>query len=153
MNAQATAEQLLAELKKQAKRKAVMAETEKAIWELEQKLYEQMDAEGVEAITLDGGGEEIKFSPKIEQDFSLNKDAVGTDKWDDAAVFLAWLKEKGLGDIIKMKESVHAATRKKVLKEYLDENGSLPEWIIQKFLNTISYNQSAINRVSLKEVQ
>lgn len=139
MNSQEMAQAFFEDLKEKERLDYQMGELNKKIFSTSEKLYEQMEAEGVESIKIDG----IEFKPVVEQDFSLAGDLKGA-KWDDCGVWFKWLKEVGEKGLIKTKETVPANTRKKFLKEWIESNKTLPEFIAEKFFNTVKYNKSKI---------
>lgn len=120
-----------------------LKEVNRFIVEAEQKLYDAMTDEGVDSVEVDT----IKFQPKLELNFSLDGELAGT-VWDNET-FFNWLREQKLGDLIKMRESVHPQTRNKVLKDMAEEGKSLPPWIKQSFFQAMKYNKSAIERMAL----
>ena len=110
------------------------------------KLYDAMEDQGVPKIQIG----EIEFKPDTTQDFSLDKDKVGTNRFDECESFFNWLEETDNAGIIKIKKTVHPGTRKKVLKEYIQDGGKLPDFIIEKFFSTVKWNTSLVKRLAIK---
>lgn len=142
MNAQETAKEYLAALKEKEQLENTLSDLNARLSGISTALYEQMVEEAIGSIEIEG----IKFEPKIEQDFSLAGKFKGK-KWDEIGVWFDWLKQIGEGALIKMKESVAANTRKKFLKDWVEENKPLPEFVEEKFFNTVKFNKSAVKRL------
>lgn len=143
MNAQDRAKLFLLKLKDAALCEAALKAKQKESYQLMQELYEAMEEEGVEKITLDG----IDFKPTIEQDFALAGDLKG-QKWDECEVWFAWLKQIGEAGLIRTKESVPWNTRKKFLKEFVEAKQPLPQFIEETFQPAVKYNKTAVRRLA-----
>ena len=117
------------------------------VYALTTELHETMEEQGVDKIDIDG----LEFKPIQERSFSLN---MGDDKmtFDNYDPFFAWLKTNKLDGIIKTKLSVHHATRKSTLSEFVDKGNVLPEFIAEKFLPTVKWSKAAVTR-KVKEIQ
>jgi len=95
------------------------------------KLYEEMENEDVTEIEQYG----VTFKRTIEPQFSID-----THNWNDEK-FFNFLKEQGLGDVIKTDPRVNAQTRVKVLKEYIQNGGTLPSFIKENEYATVKYSK------------
>ena len=139
MNSQQQAEALLQDLKRREELDLQTKELNKRIAKASEDLYEQMEDDGVDSIKIEG----IEFKQKVEQDFTLAGDLKG-QKWDDIGVWFEWLRKVGEGGLIKQKESVPGNTRKKFLKEWVAEKKDLPDFVEEKFFNTVKYSKAKI---------
>jgi hypothetical protein len=92
-------------------------------------LVEDMDAENITEITVEGK----EFKRDVITAFTID-----SHKWDDP-MFFDWLKAHDMGDVIRMKEEVHAQTRGKILREWVEEGNALPDFIKQSFFNTVKW--------------
>jgi hypothetical protein len=128
-------------LKAKAQLEKQLKEMNKYLASLNANITEQMVGDNLTSIEHD----EIKFEVKVEDTFSLDTEATGHKKWDNE-LFFNWLQEIGEQDIIKMKESVHPATRDAFLKAKVNEGMTLPPWIIHKNFQHLKFNKSAIER-------
>ena len=139
MNSQQMAEALLQDLKRREELDLQTKELNKRIAKYSEDLYEQMEDDGVESIKIEG----IEFKQKVEQDFTLKGDLKG-QKWDEIGLWFKWLREVGEGGLIKTKESVPGNTRKKFLKDWVSEKKPLPDFVEEKFFNTVKYSKAKI---------
>ena len=112
-----------------ARKEAELKELNVKLAEQEKKAVVDMDAEDVTEMTV----EDVTFKRDVQQNFSID-----THKWDDER-FFTFLKENNLGDVIKTKIEVHAQTRGKILREWVDEGNPLPPYIKQSFYDRIKY--------------
>lgn len=140
MQSQEKATELLSKLIEKEKAEAELSKLNKEITSECMQLAESMQTEGVDKVSING----IEFKPTQDISFSL----VGGGQWDDNPVFFEWLKTEGLGDLIKTRETVHWATRNKVLKDRMDEGQAVPEFIEVKFFDTVKFNKAAIGRLA-----
>lgn len=124
-----------------------LTEKHKQIGRLKAELNEAMDSENVDKISIRG----IEFKPIEEQSFALTGPAEG-QKWDDSEIFFKWLKEQGEEGLIKVKETVPWNTRKKFLKEWVENKQQLPDFIKESYFETIKFNKSAIKRLAQQEI-
>jgi len=144
-NSQAIAEELREVLIKAAKLRADEKEQNVKANSLKAELAEAMQDEECSAVEVKG----LMFKPKVEQDFSLDKEVVGTNRWDECPQVFDFFKEIGEGGIIKTKVSVAPQTRKKVLRVYLEDGGELPPWIQHKLFSTVDFNGKEVERQAL----
>lgn len=142
MNAQEIAENLLSLLEEAAYHDEIKKQKNSEAESLKSQLHEAMIEKEMEVLQIQG----IKFTPIVEQDFSMNDEIAGTNKFDESEDFFNWLKNNGMGGCIKTKVSVHPRTRKSTLKDWLEQGNSLPEFISEKLYPTINYNKSEIQR-------
>lgn len=143
MSAQEKAKDLLFLLIEKEDYESRLKDVNKKIVSLETELYDDMTEEQVDSIKISG----IEFKPIEDQYFSLAGEYQGK-KWDEAEGFHAFLAKIGEGGAIKTKPTVHPQTRLAILKRYVDDGGMLPEWIEEKYHNTVKYNKSAIRRMA-----
>jgi len=144
-NVQKKATEFLEKLKEKERLELRLKELNKQITTDSQELYDLMEEEKVDSIEIEG----IKFTPTVMQDFVLADNEARS--WDEHPEFFKWLKEIGEDSLIRTKETVPWNTRKKFLKEWVEENNPLPPFIKEVFFNTIKYNKSAIKRLVLNE--
>jgi len=137
MNTQELSKQMFDLLLEKEKLEDLLKETNKSLNQLSTELYEAMETENIDDITIRG----IKFSKEIKRDFTID-----SHDWD-SDLFFNWLKQIGEDGIIRTKQTVPWNTRNKFLKEYIDDGNPLPEFIHELFFNTIKYNKSAIKRL------
>jgi hypothetical protein len=145
-NSQQIATYLLQLLIDKARAEAALTDLNKTIAIAEMSLADRMDREGVQSIKVQG----IEFTPHMDEDYALAGPETGK-KWDESAAWFDWLKDNGLSDVIKVKESVHWATRKKVLSELVSEGKPLPDFIKERYLQTVKFNKSAVERLAVTE--
>ena len=140
-----TAQEIAAALKNRLLQMEAYAQAKAETWGeanvLMSKLYEAMEEQGIPKVNIG----ELEFKPSDNRDFSLRN--VDTIKFDDCEQFFDFLKDNQLDGIIKTKRSVHAGTRKKVLKDWVDEGNPLPEFIEEKFYQTIKWNKSLVTKM------
>lgn len=109
------------------------------------RLYETMEDEKVDSISIDG----IEFKPILDVAFALNHSIVKEKKWDECLKWFKWLQEIGEDGLIKTRQSVHGGTRNKFLKDYIEDadNPALPEFIEMSSYGNVRYNKTAIKRL------
>jgi len=107
------------------------------------ELNEAMVDEDVPAITV----QDIEFKPIEELTHSLDEKVVGTNQWDDCDQFFEWLDKQGFADLVKIKKTVPWNTREKFWREHVENGGTLPDWVLLKYFNTVKWNKSAITRM------
>jgi len=142
MNSQEKAKDFLELLKKREQLQSELTELNKQITQKSQELYDMMEDENVDSIEIEG----IKFEPVVEQDFVLTGELAGK-KWDDVTEWFQWLKEIGEDGLIRVKETVPWNTRKKFLKDWVNDGKPLPSFIKETFFPTVKYNKSAVKRL------
>ena len=128
-------------LKERERTENKLKELNKSIESLRSELYEVMDEEGFDSLEFEG----IKFEPDIKRDFVLNGQYKGM-QWDYVEEVMNWFEQHYPG-LAKIKKSIHPQTRAKQLKDHVDNNLPLPEFIKEVFHNTIKFNKSAIKRL------
>ena len=144
-DSQVKAKELLAKLKRVQELEIQTTELNKEIMVDAGSLYESMDEEGVDSISIEG----IEFKPVMDVAFGLNHEIVEEKKWDDCPKWFEWLQEIGEGGLVKTRQSVHGGTRNKFLKDYIEdkENPALPDFISVSTFGNVRYNKSAIKRM------
>ena len=120
-----------------------LKEKNREITELCVRLAETMEEEEIDKIDYRG----VTYQPKTEENYSLDTDQVGTNKWDDAPQWFDFLRSRGDGDMIKTKESVHPGTRNSYLKKLVSDGEVLPDWIKESFFETVKWTKSKISRI------
>ena len=143
MKSQDLAKKLLKLLKKEAEVDNVLKDMHKEIGQIKAELFEALQKDGIDSIEMEG----IKFIPDVVQDFAL-EDKFKGKQWDYIPDWFNWLRDIGEDGLIKTKESVHPATRRKFLKEWIDDDNELPDFIKEIFFNDIKYNKSAVKRLA-----
>jgi len=146
MNSQQKAEALLQELKRKIELENELKSVNKNIGSQSVELNETMTEEGVEKINIQG----VDFKPHIEQNFTLKED-VPYKKWDEFPEWFKWLRDQGEGGLIKVKETVPANTRNKFLRDWTGERRPLPDFVEEKFFNTVKYSKTAISKMVERE--
>jgi len=152
MNTQTKATELATKLVEAERRKLALTELNKEINRLRSELNEAMDDEDIPSITVKVAGGELKFDPIEEEEFKLAGPVAGK-QWDKCGVFHAWLQEIGEEGLIKTEPSVHAATRKKFLLEWIENGEELPEFIEKTIFSTTRFNKSLVTRLAKGEFE
>ena len=131
--------------KEKARLEVQMTELNKHLNSVNFALTEKMTREGqTEEVTIEG----VKYKIKDTENFSLDKEIVGNEDWDDEhGHFFKMLHERGDQDLIKTVVSVHAGTRKSYLKKLLDKGECLPDFIKHSVTSMIGFNKKAIERL------
>jgi hypothetical protein len=148
MGVQKKTSELLSKLKEKEYLEQRLSQTNKTIASKTIELYDSMFEENIDKISIEG----IEFKPIEERDFSLSGKEENM-RWDECEDWFEWLKTIGEDGLIKVKRTVAWNTRKKFLKDYVDNEGILPEWIKEKYFNTITWNKSAVKRLVAADVQ
>lgn len=140
MNSQEKTKELLSLLKEKVLFEKNLKELNKKIMAIISNLYDYMEDEEISKITI----EDIEFKRTIETNFSLNGKLKGK-KWDEILEFHNWLREIGEDGLIK--PTVPWNTRLKFLKEWVEDDNDLPDFIKQDNFGTVKYNKSAVKRL------
>lgn len=141
---QVIAKELIQLEEKKHRLAAQATELHKEIMGTKSKLYQSMEDSDVPKITV----EDIEFKQAEDINFSLADD-VEEKKWDDHPPWFEWLRANDLDGIIKTVVSTNAATRKKTLKEWVEDNKDLPSFAKESYFNTVKYSDAAIKRRAL----
>jgi hypothetical protein len=148
MQTQKKATELLSKLKEKEFLEQRLSKINKIIASKAMELYDFMLEEDIGKFPIEG----IEFKPIEERDFSLSGKEENM-RWDECDDWFEWLKTIGEDGLIKVKRTVAWNTRKKFLKDYVDNEGILPEWIKENYFNTITWNKSAVKRLVAADVQ
>lgn len=142
MTAQEKTQELLNLLIEAEKLDAKLKEAHKEISAKTVELAETMEEQNVSKIEIDG----IVFKPAVEENFTLKVE--GKTTWDSFPKWFEWLEENGEGGLIQTKKTVPWNTRKAFLKRWTADGNDLPDFIEQKYFQTVKYNKSAIKRLA-----
>jgi len=111
MKSQELSKKLVALRNSIAENEAVVSALKRDKDELEQLLIDSMDNEGLENFRTEDG----TFTTYGDAYVSFGTEDV---KEQNRATFFAWLREHDMGDVIKVKEDVHAQTIKRIVKDH-----------------------------------
>lgn len=150
MDTQLKATELAEKLIEAEKQELATSELNKKINRLKIELNEAMDDEGIPSITVKVAGGELKFDPVEEEGFKLAGPVAGQE-WDKCRIFHKWLEANNLGGVIKSTPTVHYQTRIKVIKEYINNGGELPDFIEPTYHSTTKFNKSLVTRLAKGE--
>jgi len=113
-------------------KKEELKDIDKKISDLKKQITELMDDNEITELIID----DVKVKRAVLTNYSID-----SHNWSDQR-FIKWLKENDYGDVIR--ETVHPATRNKILSEYCDAGNDLPEFIKDNYFDTIKYSTSKV---------
>lgn len=86
-----------------------------------------MDGENVTELNVDG----IMCKRDVDTNFTID-----SHDWSDEQ-FFKWLEDNKAGDLIRIKKEVHPQTRKKFLKDWMEEENPLPPFIHDTYRDVV----------------